>query len=275
MAWLSWTATDFIGDLAFGEPFCCLEMETDHFYMSSILKVMRPAVWIGILQRWHLTAFVLVLLGPGMIRGLFQNEKFVGDKLKRRVNLGNDRGDLDYVLKHDLITHETRHWDKTKPLKGEEDGEEVGFTFEELKSVTSDMLMAGSESMATVLTGIVFQLIRNPCVHEKVKAEVRSTFSRDQEISFKTTSPPALPYLGGVIKEGIRNYTAAPLFSGRVVTCHANGGDTLDGLPLPAGTRVTAAPVVAFKSSYNFARPEEFVPERLMVRNRQRTTRRI
>ncbi|KKY29300.1 putative benzoate 4-monooxygenase cytochrome p450 [Diaporthe ampelina] len=224
MAWFSWTTTDIIGDLAFGDNFQCLEKQVENFWMASILKVMRPALWIGILQRWGLGAFALVLLPRKIIHGLLENDHFV------------------------------------ESSKGGE--EDMGFTFEELKSITSDILTAGSESMATVLTGIVFNLIRNPMVYAKVTGEIRCKFARDEDICFKTTSPPALPYLTGVIKESIRHYTAAPLFSGRVVPNYADGGDTFDGYRLPAGTRVTAAPVVAFQSSYNFSRPDSFVPER-------------
>ena len=261
MAWFSWTTTDIIGDLAFGDNFQCLEKQVENFWMASILKVMRPALWIGILQRWGLGAFALVLLPRKIIHGLLENDHFVGEKLRKRVVLGKDRGDfLDYVLKHDLVNTESKHWYKAESSKGGE--EDMGFTFEELKSITSDILTAGSESMATVLTGIVFNLIRNPMVYAKVTGEIRCKFARDEDICFKTTSPPALPYLTGVIKESIRHYTAAPLFSGRVVPNYADGGDTFDGYRLPAGTRVTAAPVVAFQSSYNFSRPDSFVPER-------------
>lgn len=51
-----------------------------------------------------------------------------------------------------------------------------GMTFDELVITTAVLIIGGSETVATQLSGLVYNLCSNPSVLDKVKAEIRSKF---------------------------------------------------------------------------------------------------
>jgi len=64
------------------------------------------------------------------------------------------------------------------------------------------LVVAGSETTATLLTGLTYFLCRNPDKLKKVQDEVRSAFSSDDEITPKTVND--LTYILAVLSEGLR-----------------------------------------------------------------------
>ena len=71
----------------------------------------------------------------------------------------------------------------------------------------------------------------------------------------------SLPYLRGVIKEGLRLSMANPSRLPRVVPV---GGWSFRGYKLPAGTNVSVAPFEVHLNPAVFPHPNEFIPERWM-----------
>ncbi|KAI1842998.1 hypothetical protein JX265_001711 [Neoarthrinium moseri] len=251
--WFSWTTMDIIGDLAFGEPFGCLRDEADHRFMEMTFRLLRPAALMGILQRWGLSALALVLLPRDMFEDVKSNYQYVKEKLTNRLSFDQSRGDFfDGLLKHGLVVK------KKNDLKEDKEGQE-GFTFEELESTAGDMVFAGSETTATLLSGVTYYLLQNPEVLSKVTKEVRDAFADDEAMTVASTSPLCLPYMDLVLQETIRAYDPVPIFAPRVAP---KGGDTLGGAFLPEGTRVFCPKHVAANSPYNFRDPEKFAPER-------------
>ncbi|KAF3024720.1 hypothetical protein E8E14_000159 [Neopestalotiopsis sp. 37M] len=251
--WFSWTTTDVIGDLAFGEAFGALKDEKQHEWMSLSFKLLRPAVMIGILERWHIIALAAILLPSDILRGVQENAKYISEKLQKRLAHGKDRGDFfDRLLKNGLIV------DSDKEFRHTVDGQE-GFTVAELESSAQDLVFAGSETTATLLSGTIYYLLRNPRVLDQVTAEVRTTFAKDEDITVASTQPNFLPYMDAVLSESIRIYDPVPTFAPRVAP---KGGDTINGVFLPEGTRVTVSKYISNRSSINFAKPLEFIPER-------------
>lgn len=251
--WFSWTTTDIIGDLAFGESFACLKTEKEHHWMALTFKVLRPALLMGVLERWHAKALAIAVLPRDIIPGLKANMRYISEKVQIRVSHGKDRGDFfDRLLKHDLVV------DDEKGFKDTQDGQE-GFTLKELESNAHDIVFAGSETTATLLSGAIYWLLRNPEAYAKVTDEVRSAFNNDEEITVPATGSLELPYLDAVLQESIRIHDPVPVFAARV---SPKGGDTVDGVFIPEGTRVSCAKYIAYRSEYNFSRPHDFVPER-------------
>ncbi|KAI4593346.1 hypothetical protein KJ359_009877 [Pestalotiopsis sp. 9143b] len=259
--WFSWTTTDVIGDLAFGETFGALRDERQHEWMSLSFRLLRPAVFFGLLERWGVKPLAAILLPREVLRGLAENSRYIADKVGKRLEYGKDRGDFfDRLLKSDLLA------DDEKGFRHTEDGPE-GFTLGELESTAQDLVFAGSETTATLLAGAVYFLLQNPRILAKVAAEVRGAFSQESDMTVASTEPAALPYMDAVLSESIRIYDPVPLFAPRVAP---KGGDTVGGVWLPEGTRVCMAKYVSNRSPRNFARPTEYVPERWLPRGQGR-----
>ncbi|KAK9413434.1 putative Cytochrome P450 monooxygenase [Seiridium unicorne] len=227
--WFSWATTDIIGDLAFGESFGCLETEQEHQWSALTTKFLLPTLLVGILQRWHMVLLAPVLLPRDIFEGLRSTTKEIAEKLRKRAD-----------------------------FKETKEGQE-GVTFDELESNAQDLVFAGSETTAMLLTFTIYFLLRNPHVLAKVTGLIRSVFSQDSEITVASTTPSALPYLDAVLQETVRIRDPVPIFAPRVAPKH---GDTIDGVFIPEGTRVYCAKYVAHRSELNFAKPYEFVPER-------------
>lgn len=259
--WFSCTTMDVITDLAFGDTIGSLQLEEEHDFMTVCYKVTRPALLLGILARWHLTPLAAVLLPRDILPGIKANMRLVSDRMEQRLAYGKDRGDFfDRLLQHDLVV------DDEKGFKGAQDNEE-GFTLRELESNAHDLTLAGSETTATLLSGVIYFLLRNPEVYTRVAGVVRSAFASAEEITVASTAASSLPYLDAVLQETIRIHDPVPLFAPRVAP---EGGGTVDGVFLPEGTRVYCAKYAAFRSEYNFARPLEFVPDRWLPVNKGR-----
>lgn len=83
------------------------------------------------------------------------------------------------------------------------------------------LLLAGSETTATCLSGTTYFLLTHPEVLEKVTAEIRSAFSTDADINIQSVNK--LTYLIPVLNESLRMYP--PLTSGMVREVPTGGAE--------------------------------------------------
>jgi cytochrome P450 len=81
-------------------------------------------------------------------------------------------------------------------------------THDEITLTVAVILIAGSETSATVLSGAAYNLARNPSVQRKAAAEVRAAFASDKDITLLSLA--RLPYLSAVIQESLRCFPAVP-----------------------------------------------------------------
>jgi cytochrome P450 len=89
---------------------------------------------------------------------------------------------------------------------------------------------AGSETTATALSCITYYLLKTPHACTKLQNEVRSAFTKYEDINSQAAN--RLQYMRAVCLEGMRMYAPLPFALPRVVP---EGGDTVDGIQLPAG----------------------------------------
>lgn len=75
-------------------------------------------------------------------------------------------------------------------------------TRDELVQNGTVLVVAGSETTATLLAGVTYHLCKNPTVYAKVKQEVRSKFTNDDEITLKAVND--LTYMRAVLSEALR-----------------------------------------------------------------------
>lgn len=90
--------------------------------------------------------------------------------------------------------------------------------------------VAGSETTASFLAGWTNLLMKHRHVYDKLVAEVRSTFQKEEDICFEILKD--LPYMSACINEAMRVFPPVPAGLLRTVP---KGGDTISGYFVPEG----------------------------------------
>ncbi|KAH8649184.1 cytochrome P450 monooxygenase [Xylariales sp. PMI_506] len=239
--WYNWTTFDIIGDLAFAEPFGCLEGASYHPWVAMIFSVVRQAtiltqityVWPGV-QYW-----LRVFAGKAIDDQIREYETLVKEKVAKRRELGTSRPDIMEAM-----------------IRGGSTGTDK-LTDIEIETNARTLIMAGSETTATTLSGATFLLCTHPEVLHRLTEEVRSTFASEAEITF--TSVQKLKYMLAVLRETMRVFPAA---AGEIPRVIPPAGKFICGKFLPGGTLVGMPQWPLYHDSRNFARPDDFIPDR-------------
>jgi cytochrome P450 len=217
--WLNFTTFDIIGDLAFGEPFGCLESGEFHFWVSLIFETVKAGAIEQATRRFATagSAFQNFLLRciPGEIRERRKNHlKFSTEKVMRR-------------LENEKTEHRDFIWYILKQR------EKFNLNQDEIIVNSALFIVAGSETTANALSGMLARLVYNPDKYEILVKEIRDAFKSEEEIRYEKLSE--LPYLNAVIEEGLRIHPPVPTGLLRTVP---KDGDTVDGVWVPGGVCV-------------------------------------
>ncbi|KAL8764807.1 MAG: hypothetical protein Q9194_006834 [Teloschistes cf. exilis] len=146
--------------------------------------------------------------------------------------------------------------------------DERGMTREEIISTSEVLLVAGSETTATLLSGATYYLLTNVETLEKLCAEIRGAFEAENQITLQSLSnPESLPYLEAVLAESFRMYPPVPANLPRLA---GPQGDMIDGCYVPAKTSVGVHQWAAYQCSDNFGDPTSFIPERWLPETSER-----
>ncbi|KAF1962454.1 cytochrome P450 [Byssothecium circinans] len=129
-------------------------------------------------------------------------------------------------------------------------------------------MSAGTETIATQLSGVTYLLLSHPAKLRKLAQEIRS-FDNVEDLSLQQLA--TLPYLNACLKEGLRLYP--PIAEGLPRRIPDTGGAVL-GHALQPGTSIYVSPYATNRSSTNFHRPDSFEPERWLSRERHNEDRR-
>jgi cytochrome P450 len=142
------------------------------------------------------------------------------------------------------------------------DEENSAYTPGELARESNLLLVAGSDTTATVLGGILFYLLRHPAVLDKLRAEIEANFSSWEEINHTGTNLSSLHYLRAVIDETMR---LAPPVPGILPRDVIREGVTIDSQFYPAGIEL-GVPIYALHHNESYyPDPFTFKPERWIV----------
>ena len=101
-------------------------------------------------------------------------------------------------------------------------------TREEIINNASILIIAGSETTATALSGATYYLLTNPAAYRRVRDEVRTAFARAEDITLHATGQ--LPYLHAVLEETLRMYPPVP---GMLPRRTGSQGNVIDGHFVP------------------------------------------
>ena len=196
--WLNWATFDLIGDLAFGETFGCVARGSYHPWVALIATSVKAVTILGAIRQFpwlnHLWQF---LIGGVWMRAMRQHQQLVIEKVDKRLTRKTDRKDFtEFILNYQNTNDE-------KMSKGE------------MYSNLSLLIMAGSDTSATAMSGTLYHLARNPHVLRPLQAEIRAKFATEADISFEAIT--ALPNLLAALKESMRMYPSQPIFTPRKV----------------------------------------------------------
>jgi hypothetical protein len=94
--------------------------------------------------------------------------------------------------------------------------------------------VAGSETTATLLSGLTNHLLRNPEIFDRLKKEIRTSVKKEEDIVIANLIN--LPFLNACIEEGLRIFPPVPVGLLRVVPA---GGSDIDGNIIPEGVSLS------------------------------------
>ncbi|KAK1995931.1 cytochrome P450 monooxygenase [Colletotrichum falcatum] len=239
-SWLNWLTFDIVGDLAFGEPFGCLENSSYHSWVSLTFEVLKFVRLRSEIQKFGplVTLMQNFLLG-NLVQNFEENRKLATLRVRKRIEVGTDRP--DFIQKMIEGGNKREH-----PL-----------SFEKLVANSELLVVAGSETTATLLSGAIYFLTTNPQTLTKLTEEVRSEYANEADIDLVNTQN--LAYLNAVINESLRIYTPVPGSGPRIT---APGGCMIAGYFIPQNTMVDINMWAVHHDPNSFTLPDSFVPER-------------
>ncbi|KAK2011419.1 cytochrome P450 [Colletotrichum eremochloae] len=250
--WFNYTTFDVIGDLAFGEPFGCLDGEAYHPWVAIIFQSVKNTALLFSFARLPWLSPLLNLTIPRSLATKFaKNKALTVEKVRKRLDLGTRRPDfMDAIIRNsEKIGSISLNRKSSFSYKA--------LAFDELVSNSSVLIGAGSETTATVLSATTYFLATNPDSLAKLTDEVLSAFQSEDQIDM--LSVQKLKYMSAVLNESMRLYPAAPAPQPRMTK---EGGDEFLGEFIPGGTTIDAWQWSLYHNPDHFARAEEFIPER-------------
>ena len=139
--------------------------------------------------------------------------------------------------------------------------DERGMSREEITKTSGTVIMAGSETSATLLSGALFFLLANSRWLAALQDEIRQL--DEAELSFVSLAKRKV--LNAVIQETFRMYPPVPTILPRLTPSE---GAIVDGVWIPGNISVGVAQYAANRSSLNFTDADTFAPERWMDHSR-------
>ena len=151
--WYNFATFDIISDLAFGESFHSLKNGVYHSWVSSVFKNIRAFNVIRSFATYPGAKLIIGMLASSELRASRKTHKDYSRKtvLKRlaKGTLEERRDFMSYILKH-------------------KDEDDKGMTEGEIIRTASTLIMAGSETTATLLSGATYFLCTNSDALHKV-----------------------------------------------------------------------------------------------------------
>ncbi|KAL4980880.1 cytochrome P450 [Aspergillus desertorum] len=247
--WFNLTTFDIIGDLAFGEPFGGLDSAEYHHWVSTIFQSIKanPFVFLKdaypVLAGCLFRAFVPKSIMDAKRKQAEHSRMIVKKRLSTNIHARPDF--VDSMLRSRSRSHSDQ--EKTQGA----------LTDSEIEANSNILIIAGSETTATLLSGTTYWILRSPDVLSRVVREVRSVMTSEAEITVQKVSTE-LPYLLACFDEALRLYPPVPTGLQRRTLAPVH----ISGYEIPPGTNVSVHQSAAYRSPSNFHLPDDFIPER-------------
>lgn len=256
----NFTTFDVMGDLTFGEPLQMLSQARYDPWVTAIFAGIKMGTRLGVMAYYPFVekAFKALIPQSTIVKKRYANHNFSKERVTKRLEKGREHEGVDIW---DLVLNKS---------------EEKGLSRAEMDNNAGLFMIAGTETTATLVSGLTMLLLEHPQAMEKLTTEIRGAFATPEDMSIEKCA--GLPYLNACIKEALRLYP--PVVTGRPRVTPA-GGSTVCGQYIPPGVSflhnhhvvqvelthssqwsVSAQHLVMYTSSSNFRDPFSFAPER-------------
>ena len=167
----NYTTFDIIGELSYSQSFNALKTGNGHPWIQSFFDFLKPAQWISQINTLPgIQTLMPLFIGP-LLKKQFSMFHYTAESLEKRLQRGTEKPDLmSYVMKNN------------EDMKA--------MSKQEMQSTFNILMIAGSETTATLLSGCTFMLQKNSRVLQKLREEVRSAFQSSKEITILSVSLP-------------------------------------------------------------------------------------
>jgi cytochrome P450 len=180
---------------------------------------------------------LLKCIPPSVNKKRLEHNSFSSDRVNKRLKKESAKPDIwNLILKRD---------------------ESSGLSLEEMHSNASIFMLAGTETTATLLSGLTYYLLKNPDKMKTLTEEIRGSFPSDADLTLEKLAQ--LKYMHACLEEGLRMYPPVPSGMSRLIP---PGGAEICGEYVPHGSTVYATQLCMYRNPKNFRDPYEFVPER-------------
>lgn len=159
----------------------------------------------------------------------------------------------------DLIARRRRHPDEADDLlsmlmlaRDAETG--AGMSDKQLRDEIITFLIAGHETVASLLVWTWYALSLHPAVERKLHDELTTALGHRPPAM---DDLPHLPYTRMVVDETLRLYPPSWISTRRAIEC-----DTIGGYRIPANALIVMSPYVTHRRANEWPNPEGFDPER-------------
>ncbi|KAH9992013.1 cytochrome P450 [Xylariaceae sp. FL0662B] len=235
--WFNFTTFDIIGDLGFGSPFGCLDTSTYHPWIRIITDNIRHGAYFAALTHIGLRRVLQWMAKLRLLKKRDTHMSLVKEKLYQRMELGAERPDfIEGLLKKK---------------------DEWQMDINKLAANSSLIIIAGSETTATLLSGAAFLLTTNPDKLAVLAKEVRTSFSSEEEITLLSVNK--LDYMLACLNEALRRY---PPVTGALPRVSPKGGTTITGKFVPENTSMAVWQWPINHNPNYWTNPMAFAPER-------------
>ena len=176
-----------MGELVFGESFECLENSGYHAWVKLIFDSVKLGTFVRCSKFFpQLTPFIQRFIPEELKRRRLDQRQMASEKAAHRKAIDDGRQDLisGFLVK------------------------DSGISDIEYRSTVETLILAGSETTATLMSGAMYFLLTNPEKMQKLLKEIRTSFARPEDIGFVSVNK--LPYLLACLNEALRLYPPTP-----------------------------------------------------------------
>lgn len=241
---------DVITSLAYGRAFGYLARDEDVYdyikLAEEFLSTAAPIVGVRPIQNFLYSSGLIFKIAPSP-----DDPKGFGKFMSEAKASVGQRYGTDAKERQDMIGAFVRN----------------GIPQKQIEAELLLQIIAGSDTTASAIRSTLLRLLTSPRVLAKLRAEVDAAVA-DGRVSnpIQQNESKDLPYLQAVVKEGLR---ITPPFLGQIAKEVPAGGDTYNGIYLPAGTCIGHNVYALTRQPIFGADSDNFRPERWLDTDRE------